>query len=68
MSVVMDRPMSKAKGVTIRIDEKALAEAKIAAAYLGMGVQEYISDRILKIALKEIEDAHGRRAGDRPKR
>ena len=56
---------------SVRIDAKVLADARIAAAYVGKAVGEYISDIVRPAAARDIDEHHERRAkpqNPKPKR
>jgi hypothetical protein len=57
---VLERPMTQKarRGMPIRIEEKALEAARIAASYKGMTVMDYASKVLLDQALRDIEEGH----------
>ena len=68
MESVLERPMTEKarRGMPIRIDERALEAAKIAASYKGMTVMDYASKVLLDAATRDIEDGHRAWAASNP--
>lgn len=60
MSTALDWPMTEKErnSMPIRIDNKALEAAKIAASYKGLTVAGYVSKVLLEVATRDIEEGH----------
>jgi uncharacterized protein (DUF1778 family) len=55
-----EQTMVKRDDTPVRISNAALAKIRIAAAYLGKTLSEYISDAMLPIAERDIEAEHAK--------
>lgn len=64
-TATVDRPeqmTTKRNDAPAKIDVEVLADCRVAAAYKGMSLAEYLSETLRPIAAKDIEEAHSRRA------
>jgi hypothetical protein len=68
MDALLERPMTERERRTmpVRIGVDALEAAKIAAAYKGISVVEYITRNILEVANRDIEEGHRARTEPPP--
>ena len=61
MSVdLLERPMARREDTPVRISNVALAKIRIAAAYVGKTLSEYISEAMIPIAEQDIEREHAK--------
>ena len=68
MSTALDLPMAdrEHKTMSIRIGVEALEAAKIAAAFKGMTVMDYVTRLVLEAANRDIEEGYRARAAGHP--
>lgn len=63
MSVaIARRPMSKRNDTSVKIDTDAVADARIAAAFKGQTLAEYISIVVGEAAKRDIEEGYRQRS------
>jgi hypothetical protein len=55
-------PTGERRGMPIRISDEALAAARIAAAFEGISIMEYVSRAVLATAEEDIRKGYERRA------
>lgn len=53
--------MTKRKDVSVKVDEAVINDARIAAAYKGISLAEYLSESLRPIVAKDIEEGHEKR-------
>lgn len=59
---LVDEPMAaKRHDVPVKVDAQVIADAKIAAAYKGLSLAEYISEALRPIAFRDMEEGHAQR-------
>jgi hypothetical protein len=61
-TVLAERPMAKRNDVPVKIDAEVLAMARIASAYKGVSLAEYLSESLRPIAMRDIDESHARLA------
>ena len=65
---VADRPMVRRNDVSVKMDADVIADCRIAAAFKGLSLAEYLSETMRAVAKKDIEEGYTRRQkGDHPK-
>jgi hypothetical protein len=52
----------KRNDVPVKVDIQVVADARIAAAYKGLSLAEYISETLRPLVAKDIEDSHAQRS------
>lgn len=61
MATVTDEPrMAKRNDQPVKIDTHVLAKVRIAAAYKGVSIAEYLSSAIEPIADRDIDEQHAK--------
>jgi hypothetical protein len=55
------RPMTRRNDAPVKIDVQVLADARIAAAYKGLSLAEYLSEALRPIVLRDMEEGHAQR-------
>lgn len=59
---VVERPMAKRNDVSVKMDADVVEECRIASAFCGMALAEYLSERMRAVAKKDIDEGYARRA------
>jgi hypothetical protein len=59
----LDRPMVKRNDVSVKMDPKVVEECRIAAAFKGMSLAEYLSESMRITAQRDIDDGYASRGG-----
>lgn len=57
-----DKEQTKRNDVPVRIDAEVLEDVRIAAAYAGISIAEYLSEKMRPIAAQDVEEGHKKRA------
>lgn len=52
--------MSKRNDVPVKVDSEVIRVAKIAAAYKGLSLAEYLSETLRSIVLRDVEQEHAK--------
>jgi hypothetical protein len=55
------QPMTRRNDAPVKIDVEVLADARIAAAYKGLSLAEYLSEALRPIVLRDMEEGHAQR-------
>ena len=55
--------MAKRNDVPVKVDADVIRVAKIAAAYKGLSLADYISETLRPIVSRDVESEHARMAG-----
>ncbi|WP_422927547.1 hypothetical protein [Singulisphaera sp. PoT] len=59
--------MGKRTDVSVKMDSGAVGECRIAAAFSGMSLAEYLSERMRAVAKQDIDEGYARRTeAERP--
>jgi hypothetical protein len=69
MSALVEREMAKRNDVSVKMDAKVVEDCRIAAAFRGVSLAEYLSDAMKAVAKRDIDEGYARRAqgGQLPK-
>jgi hypothetical protein len=62
MIAALDRQMAKRNDVSVKMDESVVEDCRIAAAFCGMTLAEYLSERMRVVAKEDIDSGYARRA------
>jgi hypothetical protein len=57
-----EQAMAKRNDVSVKVDVEVIADARIAAAYKGMPLAEYLSESLRPIVARDIEEGHAAKA------
>jgi hypothetical protein len=57
------RPMGNRSDTTVKMDADVVAKAKIAAAYKGKSLAEYLTELVRPLVVRDIEQEHARMKG-----
>ena len=63
MQALLERPMAKRNDVPVKVDADVVRVAKIAAAYKGLSLAEYLSETLRPIVFRDVESEHAKVAG-----
>jgi hypothetical protein len=63
MHALLESPMAKRNDVPVKVDADVIHVAKIAAAYKGLSLAEYLSETLRPIVSRDIESEHAKVAG-----
>lgn len=58
--------MAKRNDVSVKVDATVVNEARIAAAFKGQTLAEYLSETLRPIVARDIEEGYAQRKGDQP--
>jgi hypothetical protein len=72
MQALLESPMAKRNDVPVKVDADVIRVAKIAAAYKGISLAEYLSETLRPIVSRDVESEHakvvGAKKGKKPER
>ena len=72
MQALLESPMAKRNDVPVKVDADVIRVAKIAAAYKGISLAEYLSETLRPIVSRDVESEHakveGAKTGKKPER
>ena len=72
MQTLLECPMAKRNDVPVKVDADVIRTAKIAAAYKGLSLAEYLSETLRPIVSRDVEHEHAKVAaakkGKKPER
>jgi hypothetical protein len=60
MQALLGCPMAKRNDVPVKIDAEVIRVAKIAAAYKGLSLAEYLSETLRPIVSRDVEQEHAK--------
>lgn len=65
---VLDQPipMVKRNDQSVKMDVQVIEDCRIAAAFKGMSLAEYLSETMRAIARRDIDEGYARRAAGKP--
>ena len=62
MKATLDPPMVKRNDVSVKMDEAVVDDCRIAAAFRGMSLAEYLSETMKAAAKRDIDEGYAKRA------
>lgn len=63
-SGVLDRPMVRRNDQSVKMDVQVIEDCRIAAAFKGISLAEYLSETMRVASRRDIDDGYARRAAE----